>query len=134
MILRWFTLWLTVFVVIGAIGPKKWLDYYRLNRRGAVVPGIVLAKAPHMQFEYSFEVSGRRYTGIGRGYGDGRPAIGDEVAVYYLPDAPEINCLGNPQALFKHELLLELGVDSTFATMILVALIFRIRRSVKERD
>jgi hypothetical protein len=66
----------------------------------------------HQEAHYSFEVNGKRYSGSQQGgIGDQRGALvcrsgvsgRNDNIVYYLPDNPDISCLGNPSTLFENE-------------------------------
>ncbi|HLJ86042.1 MAG TPA: hypothetical protein VKZ53_04415 [Candidatus Angelobacter sp.] len=132
--IRWFLLWLFLAALIAAIGGGPSLNYWRLSRNGIPIQGIALARRPHWQIKYSFEINGHKYEGTGR-TGIGAPffnqiSIGDIVPVYYLPAAPDINCLGDPKKLWANELVPWMGSLILFPTMIVCRLIYR----GKQRD
>jgi hypothetical protein len=131
-ILGLFLLWLILVVVLGTSVGRHEVDYYRLIKHGVATEGTAAAAKPHNQIEYSFEVNHRKYTGIGRvssGSKSVRVEVGDKLAVYYLPSAPNINCLGDPQVLFSAEMGSVLLVILLFPTAIILVLMVRVVRS-----
>ncbi len=132
-ILGWLVLWLAFATVIGTVTGQQCLRYYRLSKGGLVVQGLISDKKPHEQIGYSFEVNGHSYHGVGR-TGVGFPSfnqisVGDTVSVYYLPEHPEVNCVGEPSRLYSDELSSVLMVALLFPTVIIGALVFRRARS-----
>jgi hypothetical protein len=91
--------------------------------------GTAVARKPHDGIEYSFSVSNRTYAGVGRA--DvveptfGKTSMGDKLPVYYLPQAPEINCLGSPKELFSKDLLPNILIALLFPTAIVGAIAIR---------
>jgi hypothetical protein len=90
----------------------------------------VQAKKPHMLLEYSFQVNGYVHTGLGRG-DVGSPSfyessVGDRVLIHYLPNDPDINCLQDPDKLFRAEIVPVLSVVLLFPTVIVSVLAFRL--------
>ena len=127
-----FALWLMLVIAIGASPGKRVLQYRRLSHNGVTLHGIARGRAPHQQIEYSYEINGQTYQGVGR-TGIGSPSlyeisIGDKVSVYFLPDAPEISCLGDPAELYSNDLPPTLLVSLLFPTAIVIALAVRISR------
>ena len=127
-LLRVIGLWLVGALVFGGLGLQVFSVklFYRLKREGVRTTGIVtrLQAANHQSVYYSFEVSGRSYSSIGRA-GFGNPefcclAVGQNVMVYYLPDEPFTSCLGNPQLLLDNEIMPVLLAGITFPIVAIV--------------
>jgi amino acid transporter len=136
MILKWFIVWVLLALVVGSIAGRNAIVYYRLSRRGAIARGVVQEKKPHFLIGYTFEAAGHQYNGTG-GVNLGakefdRISNGDEVIVHYLPNAPEVNCLGDPRRLFNNEGFLTLLAIIIFPAMIVVALVL-VKRSMRPR-
>lgn len=129
---RYFALWLVLVIVVGRVVGSWCMEDYRLAKHGIAVQGVALAKKPHRQIQYSFEAGGREYkrTGIpGHGVPDiYQISIGDAVTVYYLPGDPEISCLGNPEGLYRAEILPVLLATFIFPTIIVVVFFVRLRK------
>ena len=91
-----------------------------------------------MVIQYSFEADGHRYEGLGRGDLESPSfdltSIGDQVLVHYLPDAPDINCLGDPERLYSSELFPVFGAALLFPTMIVGVLAVRYRRYITRQE
>jgi hypothetical protein len=137
-IFKWLSLWLLLVVVIGAMLAPDCVNYFRLSRNGVVVQGIALGTAPHYQIEYSFKANGQTYRGVGR-TGIGAPsfehiAVGDNVPVYYLPEAPEVNCLGSPAELYSNDLPPVLLASFVFPTAIIFVLAYRLSKRRARRE
>lgn len=104
----YFFVWLGLaFILAGFVGRQAF-NYYRLRNRGVLAEGVALGRKPHDQIEYSFMVEGRVYTNVGIP-GMGAPrfeeiAVGQRLPVYYLPQSPEVSCLGDPGKLLHNEL------------------------------
>lgn len=84
--------------------------YYRLDRGGTHVEGVVTAKERenHGLIRYRYSVSGRDHVGMGSG-GYGNPdfdglRVGDKLRVVYLPRSPELSTPGDPHARLLGEL------------------------------
>lgn len=94
----------------GGILSQSARVYYRLDRAGTPVEGVVTAKEPsnHRLVRYRYSASGRDLTGSwGAGYGNPEfeaLAVGDRLHVTYLPDSPEISAPGDPHARLVNEL------------------------------
>lgn len=130
-VLKWLVVWLLVFAAIALIGRQPWMNYYRLSQRGATVTGIARASKPDLKVEYSFELNGRSYVGLGRRQINGSEiSPGSQVLVHYLPDNPNVSCLGDPKKLFKTESLVFLASDLVFSAIIVGLLAFQARRRV----
>jgi hypothetical protein len=100
-------------LVFGGLGMQIFSVklFYQLKRDGVRATGTVtrLQAANHQSVYYSFEISGRTYSNIGRA-GFGNPefcclSVGQNVIVYYLPDEPFTSCLGIPQLLLENEVM-----------------------------
>ena len=81
---------------------RDWGRYERLRRAGVFTTGRVTGKsdAKLRQVYYAFDTARKMFTDIGTG-GYGNPEFerletGDPVLVYYLPDDPDVSCLGDP--------------------------------------
>jgi hypothetical protein len=126
-----FVVWLLLVIAIGWHPGKLVLHYRRLSKNGVLIKGIARGQRPHQELEYSYEVNGRTYQGVGRT--DTPPlyeiAVGGEIPVHYLPDEPEISCLGDPAELYLNDLFPTLGVSFLFPTLIVLALAIRISRN-----
>jgi hypothetical protein len=92
--------------VLSLSGPR----YYRLDRAGVHVEGVVIAKEPknHQLVRYRYSAAGRDQTGSGdAGYGNPEfeaLAVGDRLRVVYLTRSPEISAPGDPHARLVNEL------------------------------
>jgi hypothetical protein len=78
-----------------------------LSKSGLVVQGLASEKKPHESIGYSFEVNGRSYHCVGK-TGVRLPSfdqisIGDTVPIHYLPEHPEVNCVGDPLRLYSEQ-------------------------------
>jgi len=122
-VLRLFALWLALAAALSMVVGRHAIDYYRLTRHGVETQGITVAGRPHGQIEYTFEANARTYTGVGKRL-EGTQ-IGDKIAVYYLPVAPNINCFGDPQALFSAEMPPVVLAVFLFPTLIILRLVLR---------
>jgi hypothetical protein len=85
------------------------VQFYRLRRMGMATSGVVTDLRPgnHRAVYYSYEASGKTFSGIGRA-GFGNPEffclkVGQTVIVYYLPSAPWESCAGLPNELVENE-------------------------------
>ncbi len=81
---------------------SDWPLYRRLRENGVHADGWVTLKglgAPDA-VSFSFEAGGKTYGGTGKaGYGNrqfNELQPGDRVLVFYLPQDPSVNCLGDP--------------------------------------
>jgi hypothetical protein len=132
--LRYFAGWLVLALVFTTIVAKGAFNYYRLSKSGVLTEGIAVARAPHDQIEFSFKADNRLYRGVGTaGVGTppiGKISMGDGLSVYYLPEAPEINCLGSPRELLFNELPPLLLVAVLFPSIIVAAVAIRQRWKV----
>lgn len=101
---------LGLLVCLGAaILRLDWPKYQRLKARGVWVEGWVTAKGlgEKDSVSYSFLVGSKLYSGEGRA-GYGNPAfpslaVEDRVIVYYLPQNPDVSCLGVPMELLREQ-------------------------------
>lgn len=126
---RWVVLWVVLVAVFAGLLAGRCINYYRLMKFGKTTQGVAIARAPHMQIDYSFTVGGRAYSNIGVGedsasYFEHTPP-GSPVLVTFLPESPTTNCLGNPAALFSKELPPVLLGSTIFPTAIVIALAFK---------
>ena len=129
-ILRWFAVWLAVAIGVGLMLSRNAANYYRLTKRGVSAQAVIQEKREHQLVAYTFDANGQEYTGLGMAnmvssYDE--ISIGDEVMVHYLPDAPQINCIGDPRGLYLNERSLMLLAILIFPTMIVAAFAFRER-------
>jgi hypothetical protein len=81
---------------------RDWVRYERLSRGGVMSQGWVTGKSDAKRglVYYAFETPRKVFTDTGSG-GFGNPDAaqlneGDKVLVYYLPDNPDVSCLGDP--------------------------------------
>lgn len=109
---KFFLLWL-----VGASLPAILLYPINMPRlrplaaKGIQTCGTVTSFEPnsHQEVHYFFSANGKTYSAAQQGgKGDQRnalacPASSDGVLVYYLPDSPEISCLGDPKRLLENE-------------------------------
>ncbi|MCU1219374.1 MAG: hypothetical protein JWN42_571 [Candidatus Angelobacter sp.] len=125
--------WLLLVIAIGSHPGKLVLNYHRLSKNGVTIQGIARGKKPHQLLEYSYAVNGRNYLGLGRTDIDSSSfyeiSPGDKIPVRYLPDEPEISCLGNSAELYANDLPSAVLVSLLFPTMIVIALAIRISRN-----
>jgi hypothetical protein len=130
-IFGWFLLWLLLAIAYATMTSGYCRNYYRLNKYGVATTGVAREQKPHEQLVYLFEVKKHTYKGLGRN-DVGPPSflhlwIGDTVPVYYLPEAPEVNCLGDPKQLYSDELSYVITGSLIFSSMIVAAIAFRLR-------
>jgi hypothetical protein len=99
--------------------------------------GKAIWPVDHGQFKYAFKVADKEYVGIGMpGFGTPsyeRIAIGQTLPVHYLPDDPDVNCVGNPGQLLANELPPALLSATIFPTAILVRFWFLLRKRKRSR-
>jgi len=82
-----------------------------LATKGIKTCGTVTSFEPnnHQEVHYSFVANGKTYSGAQQGgRGDQRDAFPCAASppgliVYYLPESPEISCLGDPKSLRENE-------------------------------
>ena len=81
---------------------RDWARYERLSRRGVFTKGWVTGKSDGKRglVYYAFGTPRKVFTDAGTG-GHGNPDFdrldeGDTVLVYYLPEDPDVSCLGDP--------------------------------------
>jgi hypothetical protein len=104
-------LWLVGALAIAIpISQINLVQFYRLKEEGVRAKGMVTKLEPgnHQSVYYSFVLSGRIYSGIGRA-GFGNPefcclTVGQSLIVYYLPSDPFVSCSGVPLELIRNEL------------------------------
>jgi hypothetical protein len=94
-------------LAIAAVGfvaytHRDWVRYERLSRSGVMAQGWVTGKSDARQRKiyYAFTTPRKTFTDTSTG-GYGNPpfeALGenDQVLVYYLPEDPDVSCLGDP--------------------------------------
>jgi hypothetical protein len=134
-ILKWLAPWVLLAIAFGAmVGGRCW-DYFRLKEHGVSTQGIAESAQPHYQIGYFFTVNGHAYRGVGRtgAVSTSSIAIGDTVPVYYLPDTPEVNCMGSPSELYSNDLPLVLLVTFVFPTITVAVLAFRFSNKARGR-
>ena len=91
------------------IGAFQWPHYRLLQERGVGTDGWVtaldLGRSPRIY--YSFRAGDRQYSGVWReAYKNPEPgelAAGDRVIVFYLPQDPDVSCLGDPKELLRDQ-------------------------------
>jgi hypothetical protein len=81
-----------------------WWGYLTLAREGVATHGTVDRTEPrhHCLAEYVFTVEGRQHRG---GAADCSATVGQEVVVTYLPDNPNLSCLGAAGPRLNNELV-----------------------------
>ena len=133
----WIATWFVLAALFAFMTGREGFRYFELSRDGDTVRGVVTGKGPHLHINYSFNIAGREYSGVGRGdikdssyY---QAAIGDAITVHYLKGSPSINCLSDPARLFHNELLLVAVAVLVFPTMIVTALVYRNSREAVGR-
>lgn len=137
-ILGWCLLWLISLIIYAAFTGGNCLKFYELSKHGVKILGTFGHTQPHLQIRYSFEIEGRSYEGIGRidvGVPSlSRSSLGGAAPVYFLPNAPEVNCLGDPKQLFSSELLSVVSGSLLFPSILILILGLRFGlRSAKPR-
>lgn len=87
---------------VFAYSHRDWARAERLRRTGMLTTGRVTGKsdAKRRQIYYAFDTPRKMFTDVGTG-GYGNPDYdhleeGDPVIVYYLPEDPDVSCLGDP--------------------------------------
>ena len=127
-------IWLVLVLIFAAVVGKRVEEYYRLDTRGVVAEGNAISQENHMQIRYSFKVDNKEYVGVGR-TGVGTPRwkqvrAGNVLVVHYLPERPDINCIGDPHQLFSDDLISAVVVTLAFPTAVtaLIALRLPVRR------
>jgi hypothetical protein len=80
-----------------------WLGYLRLVRGGTMTQGTVVRTEPanHCLAEYTFDIEGKTYSGVGNACGT---SLGQRVDVTYLIAGPEHSCLGSARERLQNEL------------------------------
>jgi len=129
---RFLLLWLAGASLIAVgLGSLNIPRLYPLMRRGVKTCGTVTAFEPnnHNTVRYSFEVDGKSYSGAqggGRGLDvPGFPANCEGHVVFYLPDDPYVSCIGDPDPMFKNEVISILFPMVTFPLFALLMLRWR---------
>jgi DNA-binding transcriptional regulator of glucitol operon len=105
----WYIAWLVLALLVAvALGRQEWIGFYRLYRHGAAAPGLLLS-GPNPQYgnaiTYSFAVGSQTYTTsrtyLGSGLQPGTP--GSSITVFYLPENPQVSCVGDPKGWLENE-------------------------------
>jgi len=131
--LAYLFIWTVLVLAFAAVTGRKALDYYRLKNSGVSTQGIAMTRKPHNQIEYSFRAGEVAHTDVGVP-GMGSPpvdkiALGQTVPVYFLPQNPDISCLGSPEELLRNELPPVLAVTLLFPSAIVGVIAFRRARA-----
>ena len=127
-------IWLVLVLIFAAVVGKRVEEYYRLDTRGVVAEGNAISQENHMQIRYSFKVDNKEYVGVGRTGVDTprwkQVRAGNVLVVHYLPERPDINCIGDPHQLFSDDLISAVVVTLAFPTAgtALIALRLPVRR------
>jgi hypothetical protein len=127
-ILKVFAVWTVLAAALFAVVGRQEVTYYRLKKSGIATLATASASKPHGLVQYTFEANNRLYSGVGSRYVAGRSGatqFGDTLTVYYLPTAPDVNCLGSPLALFSAELVPVLLAVTLFPTAMILVVFFR---------
>ena len=119
-------IWLIFAVFLAGFVGRGPIEYYRLMNKGQRVEGVAIARELHQQIKYSFTDGKQEYTAVGM-VGLGTPefeeiSLGDHLPVYYLPDSPAINCLGDPRQLLRNELPIAIAAPLLFPTFLVIAI------------
>jgi len=109
---RLLLLWLVGASLLGfGLGSFNIPNLYPLTRRGVETAGTVTDFEPtkHRTVHYSFDVNGKSYSGSQQGGVEGQEtsvfSISTRHAVFYLPDDPNVSCIGNPKPMLKNEII-----------------------------
>jgi hypothetical protein len=84
---------------------------YSLVRNGLETTGTITDFEPnnHRTVDYSFDVKGKTYSGSQQGGVEGEEtsvsSISSRRAVFYLPDDPNVSCIGDPAPMLKNEII-----------------------------
>jgi len=108
---RFLFLWFVgAFLIALALSSFNVPRLYALTTRGARTCGTITDFEPnnHRSVHYSYQVSGKGYSGVqqgGVGESMARSRDCEGYAVYYLPDAPDISCIGHPKPMLSNEVI-----------------------------
>ena len=109
---RFLLLWLVGASLLGfGLGSFNIPNLFPLTRRGVETAGTVTDFEPnnHRTVHYSFDVNGKSYSGSQQGGVEGEEtsvsSISTRHAVFYLPDDPNVSCIGNPTPMLKNEII-----------------------------
>lgn len=114
---------------------SDWPKYRRLMDHGAGTDGRVTDKGlgGGREVHYAFMVGGRPYSGSGRaGYGNPeyeQLSVDDEVVVFYLPQNPDVSCLGDPKEHLRDQNRVISLALLAFVPVLLLALARELRRA-----
>jgi hypothetical protein len=118
------------FLIVFFFICSNCLRFYLLDKHGVLVKAQVLSIEPnnHEQVYYSYKADSKYFNNIGSA-GFGNPDFkmimpGMELKAFYLPNEPEISCLGNPKFLFKNELTACLLVLIVFPIFLIMMFIY----------
>ncbi|MDE2040378.1 MAG: hypothetical protein KGO96_14205 [Elusimicrobia bacterium] len=87
--------------LLFAYWNRDWLRYERLSSRGVATKGWVIGKREAARrIDYAFKTPRKIFTASGVA-GHGNPSFerieqGDWLLVFYLPENPDVSCLGDP--------------------------------------
>jgi len=115
----WLGLWLLlILVVVLGLGSLNWVRFYRLADHGVPTEGIITS-SPDMKnhgiAKYSYTVGAQRFDSQGYPVGN----VGQEITVYFLPEAPRISWPGNPRKPLQNETL-SIGLAALFVPPLIV--------------
>jgi hypothetical protein len=88
---------------------RDWPRHWRLYKHGVAASGWVTGKSdgPDKLVHYAFATPLKTFTGSGEAdYGNpSYDALSpdDQVVVYYLPENPDVSCLGDPKARLREQ-------------------------------
>jgi len=109
---RFLLLWFVGASLLGlGLGSFNIPSLYRLMRRGIETTGTITDFEPnnHRTVHYSIDVNGKSYSGSQQGGAEGEEtsvsSISTRRAVFYLPDDPNVSCIGNPAPMLKNEII-----------------------------
>jgi uncharacterized protein DUF3592 len=109
---RFLLLWFVGASLLGfGLGSFNIPNLYPLVRRGVETTGTVTDFEPnnHRTVHYSFDVNGKSYSGSQQGGIEGEVTSASSVstrhAVFYLPEDPNVSCIGSPTPMLKNEII-----------------------------
>jgi hypothetical protein len=109
---RFLLLWFAGASLLGfGLGSFNIPKLYPLVHRGLETTGTITDFEPnsHRTVHYSFDVNGKTFSGSQQGGVEGEEtsvsSISTRRAVFYLPDDPNVSCIGDPAPMLKNEII-----------------------------
>ncbi len=109
---RFLSLWFAgASLVAFGIGQFNVPLLYRLTRRGVTTCGTVTGFEPnnHRTVHYSYQVNDKIYSGAQEGGVGGETSASSNHCggnvVFYLPERPDVSCIGDPAPMLKNEII-----------------------------